>query len=135
MVPRLRQRVCLETLRRELQLVDVSAPSPSPSLAVKDSWKGTFRVEIDDNCDFATTDSQVVSVGDKIPGFRTSAGMHKALNPAEAVVTCNVSILYISSNQSSLGRIASAFANVDTTEYESERLFNRPTLSVTKRSR
>ncbi|KAG9713905.1 hypothetical protein KCU75_g24298, partial [Aureobasidium melanogenum] len=74
-------------------------------------------------------------VGDKIPGFRTSAGMHKALNPAEAVVTCNVSILYISSNQSSPGRIASAFANVDTTEYESERLFNRPTLSVTKRSR
>ncbi|KAH0239915.1 hypothetical protein KCU71_g24162, partial [Aureobasidium melanogenum] len=134
-VPRLRQRVCLETLRRELQLVDVSAPSPSPSLAVKDSWKGSFRVEIDDNCDFATTDSQVVSVGDKIPGFRTSAGMHKALNPAEAVVTCNVSILYISSNQPPLGRIASAFANVDTTEYESERLFNWPTLSATERSR
>lgn len=80
MVPRLRQRVCLETLRRELQLVDVSAPSPSPSLAVKDSWKGSFRVEIDDDCDFATTDSQAVGVGDKIPGFRTSAGMHKAHN-------------------------------------------------------
>ncbi|KAI4765935.1 hypothetical protein E4T51_01111 [Aureobasidium sp. EXF-12344] len=79
MVPRLRQRVCLETLRRELQLVDVSAPSPSPSLAVKDSWKGSFRVEIDDNCDFATTDSQVVSVGDKIPGFRTSAAFFTSL--------------------------------------------------------
>jgi hypothetical protein len=74
MVPRMRHRVCLETLRRELQLVDGSTPSPSPSLAVK-HWK----IKPDDNyCDFGVTDLQSVSVGNKIPGFRTSAGMHKS---------------------------------------------------------
>ncbi|TIA36073.1 hypothetical protein D6C79_08381 [Aureobasidium pullulans] len=74
MVPRLKHhRVGLETLRRELQLVDVSTASPSPSLSVKDSWKGTFHVDLDDSRDFSYTNYQSITVGDKIPGFRTSA--------------------------------------------------------------
>lgn len=77
MVPRLKHhRVGLETLRRELQLVDVSTASPSPSLSVKDSWKGTFHVDLDDSRDLSYTNYQSITVGDKIPGFRTSAGMH-----------------------------------------------------------
>jgi len=76
MVPRMRHRVCLETLRRELQLVnDGSTPSSSPSsLNVKH-----LKIKPDDNCDFAAaTDFQSVGVGNKIPGFKTSAGMHKS---------------------------------------------------------
>lgn len=85
MVPRMRHRVCLETLRRELQLVDGPTPFSSPSLAVKD-----LRFKPDDHCDFTITDPQSVSVGNKIPGFRTSAGMHKA-QCTESVVIFNVS--------------------------------------------
>jgi hypothetical protein len=87
MVPRMRHRVCLETLRRELQLVDGSTPSPSPSLAVKH----LNYYKSDDNCDFGATDLQAVSVGNKIPGFRTSAGMHKSSMHPESVAIFNVS--------------------------------------------
>lgn len=80
MVPRLKHhRVGLETLRRELQLVDVSTASPSPSLSVKDSWKGTFHVDLDDSRDFSYTNYQSITVGDKIPGFRTSAAFFTSL--------------------------------------------------------
>lgn len=93
MVPRLRHRVGLETLRRELQLVDVSTASPSSSLSVKDSWKGSFLFDPEGGRDFAFTNTQsTIGVGDKIPGFRTSAGTPTAQS-AESVVVSNVSRL------------------------------------------
>jgi GNAT superfamily N-acetyltransferase len=97
MAPRLRHhRIGLETLKRELQLVDVSTTAPSsssssssalpssPLLAVKDLWKGTFRLDLDSSGrgrEFTPTATtlQSTAVGDKIPGFRTSATFFTSL--------------------------------------------------------
>lgn len=75
MVPRLRHRIGIETLKRELQANSLSSANlltHTQTLTVEEHWDGHDYLSVDWNSRYEYHHNG--AVGDKIPGFRTSAG-------------------------------------------------------------
>lgn len=74
--PRLRHRIGIETLKRELQQANTLSSNNNSihtqTLTVQEHWDGHDYLSVDWNSRYNY--HQNGAVGDKIPGFRTSAG-------------------------------------------------------------